>query len=268
MFFKLEVSILFIILIVTAHGIDSHKEATLTEMRAEEVNNDGDSDSDVFNYDVFNSSRVAQDSFYDAREDLFELRNVEKVALLKFVANSKVHPDGISSRERRASDCPLRNQTARSEEKQMRVHVLPSRVPFSVRIKLDLIALLLDEKYFTVRSSNLNIKEAEWSELSIKADIKDGKWGVTVTKNGVARFFQTDFSSTYIFDFLEVDIPSKTVKWYVGPKNDNCDALAPTTASDAPPTITTTKTDVTVKSATDGVRASSELVENKGIMNE
>ena len=117
MFFKLEVSILFIILFVTAHGIDSHNEVTALDMRAEEVNNDGGSDSNVFNYAIINNPRVAQDSFYDAREDLYELRNMEEVALLKFFANSKVHPDGISSRERRTSDCPLRNQTARSRSK-------------------------------------------------------------------------------------------------------------------------------------------------------
>ena len=247
MFFKLEVSIFFIILIVTAHGIDSHKEVTVTEIRVEEVNNDGSSDSsdsNVLSYDVINNPRMTQKTFYDAREDLYELSNVEEVALLKFF-----HPDGISSRERRASDCPLIDQKAWSEEQQMRVHVLPSKVPFSVRIKLDLIGVYWDEheQYFAVRSSNLSIKEAEWSELSIKADIKDGKWGVTVTKNGVARFFQTDFSSTYIFDYLEVDIPSKTVKWYVGPKNYNyCDALIPTTVAPlktpTTPTFTTRKT--------------------------
>ena len=241
MFFKLEVSILFIILIVTAHGIDSHKEVTVTEMRVEEVNNDGSSDSsdsNVLSYDVIYYPRMTQKTFYDAREDLYEL--------------SKVPPDGISSRERRASDCPLIDQKAWSEEQQMKVHVLPSKVPFSVRIKLDLKAVYWDEQYFAVRSSNLSIKEREWSELSIKADIKDGNWGVTVTKKGAARIFQTNFSSNYIFDYLKVDISSKTVKWYVGPRNDNCDALIPTTVAllktPTTSTFTTRKTPITTLS--------------------
>ena len=130
----------------------------------------------------------------------------------------------------------------------MRVHVLPSKVPFKVKIKLDLIAVLWDQKYFAVRSSNLSMKKEKWSELSIKADVKDGKWRVTVTEKGFEKSFLINYSSSYIFDYLEVDIPSKTAKWYVGPKNNNCDALISTTV--APPTMPTTPSFTTRKTPT------------------
>ena len=116
------------------------------------------------------------------------------------------------------------------------------------------------KKSISFNSNKLTIEEGKWSDFTVKAHKQGfpGRWKVTVHRNGAMEGFQSNYLGIITsFKTLVVNIPSHDVSWYVGPKNSNCDAL-----------ISTTKTDVTVESTTDGARASYELLEKKGIMSE
>ena len=169
------------------------------------------------------------------------------------------------SQTQRERDCPLLNKTAKSKEYEVRVHVLPRAVPFNIKILVNWRLISGDKRTYHLSSDKLSIVKDKWSEFTVKVDYNDSYWKVIASREGELETFQTDFLWTYIVEDFEVDILSSNVSWYVGVKNWNCNALIPMAAL---PTTTTTKTDVTVESKTDGVRASSELLENKGITNE
>ena len=188
----------------------------------------------------------------------------------------------------RPKDCPLLNKTAKSNQHRMKVHVLPRAVPFNIKILVDWRAGFDDKRLYHLSSDKLSIVKDKWSEFTVKVDCSDWSWKVIASRDGEEETFQTDFHWTYIFEDLEVNILSSNVSWYVGEKNPHCDALIPMSAlptTTTTPTTTTipttttttprnkitpstTKTNVTIKSITDGVRASSEPLEKKGIMNE
>ena len=182
------------------------------------------------------------------------------------------------SQTQRERDCPLRNKAVKSKEYEVRVHVLPRAVPFNITILVDWRTISDDDKRrYHLTSDKLSIVKDKWSEFTVKVDNSYLYWKVIVSRDGEVETIETDFHRVYYFADFEVDILSSNVSWYVGEKNPHCDALIPTAAPPAttkataprtPITPSTTKTDVTVESTTDGVRASSELLENKGITNE
>ena len=126
-----------------------------------------------------------------------------------------------------ARDCPLQDMSVKTRELEMRVHVFRSKVPATVTLKMSLIYEKWDETHFV----NLGIKEAGWSELSVKANDKEKIWKFSVSNKDEVKNFLTHFTSNYSVDYLELDIPSKDFKWYVGPKNVHCDVLLPTTVA-------------------------------------
>ena len=264
MFLKKNFLFLFVAVtyISASEDNDDHHNMNKNQARADAENFDRSNNSTAVNI-TFPST--AENFPYKGlpnteEEDLDVVADQIPETLLKEIS-AKIS-DSQTQRER---DCPLRNKVVKSKEHEVRVHVLPRAVPFNIKILVNWRDLFGDKRPYHLSSDKLSIVKDKWSEFTVKVDHSYSYWKVIVSRDGEVETIETDFRWGYIFEDLEVDIHSSNVSWYVGEKNPHCDALIPTTAL---PTTTTTKTDVTVESKTDGVRASSELLENEGITNE
>ena len=232
MLLKFKITILLMILIKTSLGSIIHDARDYFETESEK-----------------NSASSSETDYFLNARDYFATESREPVTLQASETSSTT------------SDCPLQEEKAETNAFEMRVHVLPRKVPFNVNMQLNVETRVSShEKSISLSSKKLKIEVGKWSDFTVKAH-KQGlpeRWKVTVHRDGAMEGFQSNYFGiiTY-FKNLVVNIPSHDVSWYVGPKNSNCDAL-----------ISTTKTDFTVESTTDGARASYELLEKKGIMTE
>ena len=267
-------------------------DASFGESDSTEVTSESSSVTDYFqdaNYffetesEKKSRSSNESDNFQDAR-DSFETESWEPVTLQASETSSTttvVAPNSV--REGKTSDCPLQEGKAQTNAKEMRVHVLPRKVPFNVNIQLNVETRISShEKSISLSSKKLKIEVGKWSHFTVKAH-KQGfpeRWKVTVHRDGAMEGFQSIYFGiiTY-FKNLVVNIPTRNISWYVGPKNLNCDALiSTTTASSTTPaptttttitTTTTTSTQMTtsVGSTADALSVSQVPLQNEGKMN-
>ena len=219
MLLKFKITILLMILVTASLGSRIHDARDFFETEREKNSASSISETDIF---------------HDAK-DFFEVESWETVTLQASETGSTT------------SDCPLQEGKAQTNAKEMRVHVLPRKVPFNVNMKLNEGSRISShEKSISLNSNELKIEVGKRSDFTVKA-LPDQRfiqrWSVTVQRDGTMEGFQSNyFSALTTFKGLTVNIPSRDVSWYVGPKNFNCDALISTTTTSFTTATGTTST--------------------------
>ena len=159
---------------------------------------------------------------HDAR-DYFETESWEPVTLQASETSSTTNavvPNSV--REGKTSNCPLQEGKAQTNEKEMRVHLLPRKVPFNVDMQLNVeTPISSHKKSISLNSNKLTIEEGKWSDFTVKAH-KQGfpeRWKVTVHKDGAMEGFQSNYLGIITsFKTLVVNIPTRNVSCMLDPK--------------------------------------------------
>ena len=152
------------------------------------------------------------------------------------------------SRERRGVSCRRGYGTETTSSNNMRVNVFPERVPFDIKIVVDVHGFLIDKKTFRLSSDTLRIKANVWSEFTVRVRRKLAVLEATVSANGYEKKFKT--LKLTPFQKLEVSITYGSVFWYVGYTNSYCEAMMTTTTTTPRTTTTTPRTTTTTRRTT------------------